>query len=341
MDRFLAMPSDRRAIAFAKAGAASGWPTASVEKDFWVCLLLREVFGLPAYGQHIIFKGGTSLSKAWHLIDRFSEDVDLSIDREALGFGGERAPEAAVTGKERKRRLKALAIACRNAIYQEIAPALRNRLAVLLPSRDSWSLDPDADDPDDQSLLFAYPRTEDPRAIGYLRPVVKLEFGSRSDPWPNDCCQIVPIVAQQLPLLFDSPAGTVRALRPERTFWEKAMLVHEERFRPVDRPRRARLARHYYDLWRLILSGVGVRAAADEDLFVRVAKHRELYFAQTWVDYRTLQRGSLQMLPLERQAAEWRADYQAMRAAMFVDEPPPFEDLLRVVERFQDDFNRG
>jgi hypothetical protein len=202
-------------------------------------------------------------------------------------------------------------------------------------------LEVDADDPDGQTLLFAYPVTQPSSIASYLRPVVKLEFGSRSDPWPTESRRIAPIVAERLPALFDAPGSMVRALRPERTFWEKAMLLHEERFRPAGKSRRARLARHYYDLWRLIESGIGARAAADVDLFARVARHREHYFAQTWVDYSTLRRGTLQMLPLPEQAATWRTDYEAMRTAMFVEEPPPFATILQVVERFQNEFNRS
>jgi hypothetical protein len=239
MQRFFSMPAERQAMAFAQAGATSGWNAGSVEKDFWVCVVLREVFALPRHGPNITFKGGTSLSKAWQLIDRFSEDVDLTIDRAGLGFGGDKAPEAAATGKEQKRRLKSMTTACQNAIRQKIAPALRQRLATFLPNSKPWSLEVDADDPDGQTLLFAYPVTQPSSIASYLRPVVKLEFGSRSDPWPTESRRIAPIVAERLPALFDAPGSMVRALRPERTFWEKAMLLHEERFRPAGKSRRA------------------------------------------------------------------------------------------------------
>lgn len=341
MERFLRLTAARRAQAFQQASAETGWPAAAVEKDFWVTLVLRELFTLPAHAGHLTFKGGTSLSKAWKLIERFSEDVDLTLDREALGFGGDQSPEEATSGKERQRRLGRLREACRREVHGALAGTLRARLAALLPDTPRWTLEADAEDPDNQTLVFAYPRAVSPGPADYLRPAAKLEFGGRADPWPVASATIAPIAATTLPDLFDAPDVVVRALQPERTFWEKVMLLHEEQFRPPGKARRARMARHYYDVWRLIEAGVAERASADTGLFERVARHREVYFRQTWVDYSTLRRGGIQMLPAAEHARAWRDDYQAMRTAMFVDEPPPFEVILDVVRGFQEAFNRG
>jgi hypothetical protein len=133
MERFLGHPVDVRARAFEQAAAQTGWRLGSVEKDFWVCFVLRELFALPQHGEHLTFKGGTSLSKAWGLIDRFSEDIDLTIDRDQIGFGGARAPEAATSKKEQGRRLDLLRGACRSAITESLEPSLRAR-QTLLPS---------------------------------------------------------------------------------------------------------------------------------------------------------------------------------------------------------------
>jgi hypothetical protein len=139
------------------------------------------------------------------------------------------------------------------------------------------------------------------------------------------------------------PEGTfdIRTLAAERTFWEKAMLLHEETFRPEDRPRKARLARHYYDLWCLITRGIAERAAADLTLFHRVAEHREMFFRISWVDYATLRPGSLRLLPPPRDLDAWRRDYEQMRGPMFFGHMPSFEEILRVVGDFAEHFNRG
>ena len=126
-----------------------------------------------------------------------------------------------------------------------------------------------------------------------------------------------------------------------RTFWEKAMLVHEENFRPADKPRKVRLARHYYDLWCLINKGVAAQAMADSGLFQRVAAHREIFFRWSWVDYSTLRHGSLRLIPSDDQLAAWRQDYQIMRGEMFFGDVPKFDAILRVVGDFEKRFNQS
>lgn len=336
MDRFLALPPAERELAFQQAGAARGLAPGSVEKDFWVCLILRELFTLPDHANHLTFKGGTSLSKAWGLIDRFSEDIDLTIDRASLGFSGEDGPEAAPSRTKQRQRIEALKVAARVLIANQLAPALTVRLRKLLSTNESWELTVEADG---ETILFGYPRRATALTQGYLATDVKLEFGARSDPWPSEERQVTPIAAEVYPDLFDAPAVTVRALRPERTFWEKVMLLHEERYRPAGKGRRARMARHYYDVWRLIDKGVAAMAVADEKLFDQVAAHRQLYFGYSWVDYGTLRRGQVNVLPDDGSLDEWRQDYAAMQGAMFVETPPPFEEILEVIVTFQREFN--
>jgi len=335
---FLAQPAAVRARAFEQTAAKCGWPPGNVEKDFWVCVMLRELFVLPACGGNLTFKGGTSLSKAWGLIDRFSEDIDLTIDRDALGFGGEQAPERASSSKERQRRLATLKQACRDSIARQIEPALGARLQALVP-KESWSLTADSHDPDGQTLLFAYPRAAGEGAPTYVRPVVRLEFGARSDPWPAESRKVSSLVAEAFPSLFLVTACTVRALLPERTFWEKVLLLHEERHRPAGKTRRPRMARHFHDVWRLIEAGIADKAVVDASLFEQVVQHRQVYFRQNWVDYATMKRGTLEMTPNHDQLAEWRADYAAMQGDMFLTPPPPFDEVLAALAAFQSRFN--
>lgn len=224
-------------------------------------------------------------------------------------------------------------------IANTIKPALMARLKSIILAKDEWSLLSDDDDPDGQTLLFAYPRRDEVESPRYVTAVVKLEFGARSDPWPVETRTVVSIVAEEYPALFDAPSCAVRSLLPERTFWEKVMLLHEETFRPPHKPRRVRMARHYYDVWRLIKAGVAKRAVDDIALFERVAAHRKVYFRHSWVDYATLRRGMIRMLPPPEQLEEWRRDYAAMRGEMFFDDPPSFDEILAEVERFQAEFN--
>ena len=173
------------------------------------------------------------------------------------------------------------------------------------------------------------------------RPVVKIELGARAETEPVELPVIQPFLAEAFPDLFTESTFIVSTVAARRTFWEKAMLLHEEQFRPADRQRKARLSRHYYDLWCLIEGGIAKQAMEDTGLFERIAKHRQIFYRQTWVDYNALCRGSLDLIPSEKQRAEWQHDYETMRGVMFFNEPPSFDEILQQVRQFQDEFNAG
>jgi len=231
MNSFLLLEAARRRQLCEEVETKLDLPAASVEKDFWVCWTLRELFTLPEFGSHLTFKGGTSLSKAWKLIERFSEDIDVVIDRDFLGFGfgDAQAPETAPSGKQRDKRLEGLKSACQILIRDRLEPALHKVLRNKLPKGLSWTLKPDADDVDQQTLLFQYPAAFSTGA--YLRPVVKIELGARSDTEPSVVPEIRPYLAEALPGEFKDSAFRIRTVAAERTFWEKAMLLHEEAYR--------------------------------------------------------------------------------------------------------------
>lgn len=338
MQRFLALVAADQRLAFSQVAEQRGLIASSVEKDLWVCWTLAQLFSLPALAEHLTFKGGTSLSMAWGLIDRFSEDLDLTIARAALGFGGAQSPDSAASGKQQAKRLKALKVACRTHVAGPIRQALADRIAGVVGTR-PWRLALDDEDPDGQTLLFDYPSLFPPLGGRYVTPTVKIELGARSDPWPVETRTIRPMVAGVFPQAFTRAEFTVQALLPRRTFWEKAMLLHEETFRPADKPRRPRMARHYYDLYRLIEHGIGREAASDSELFDHTARHRLVFFRQTWVDYATLRPGTLRLLPPPAQEAGWREDYADMQREMFSVPPPSFDEVLRVVGEFERELN--
>lgn len=339
MKVFLKLPASERRLAFQQVESQMGLQAVSVEKDFWVCWTLRELFTLPGIGEHLTFKGGTSLSKVWKLIQRFSEDIDLIVDKEALGFGGDAAPEKARSKGKRKERLENLMETCRQWVQGILQPALRIPLQAVLGETD-WQLEVDPDMPDGQCLLFFYPSVFSKDAAGYVRPIVKIELGARSDDWPHQTKAIQPYVLELFPALGLDAAFPVRVLAAERTYWEKACLLHEETFRPAGKPRKIRMARHYYDLWCLLRAGVGRSALADLALFQRVAEHREIFFRFGWVDYSTHKPGTFRLVPPEHHLAHWRNDYEAMLGPMFFGEVPDFDEILHAVGEFEQQFNR-
>lgn len=332
MDGFIQKPAAEKTQALKEAAARLDIPARIVEKDFWVCWTLRELFALPGHGPQLTFKGGTSLSKGWKLIERFSEDIDVVIDRDSLGFPGEE-----LSGKQ----LERLKDACSARVVKKLLPDLREQLARQLPKGAKWHIEAAeaSEDPDLQTILFHYP-TEFPEGTGYIRGAVKIELGARSEPEPAESPEMRPLLAEALPDFVADASFAVRTVVPRRTFWEKAMLLHEETWRPAGKPRKARLSRHYYDLWCLITKGVAAEAVKDEGLFERVAAHRKAFFRYGWMDYDTLSKGSLRVLPLPDQEAEWRKDYEAMRGEMFFRDPPPFDDVLKVIGEFVSGFNK-
>ncbi|HNT27502.1 MAG TPA: nucleotidyl transferase AbiEii/AbiGii toxin family protein [bacterium] len=341
MDAFIRKTRDERRLIFEQVESRRKLPAYSIEKDLWLSLAVRELFSMTAIGPHLTFKGGTALSKVWKIIDRFSEDVDLTIDRAALGFSGDTAPETAPSMKKRRQRLDELKESCRRYVHGPLAEGLRQRLAEKLPSGESWDLVGAEDDPDGQTLLFQYPSCWDTALARYVTPAVRLEFGARSDPWPASDRSITPMVAEEFPQLFTVMSCSVRALAAERTFWEKAMLLHEENSRPLEKGHKRRMARHYYDLWALIRHGVDRSAVADEALFEAVAAHRRIFFNWSWMDYDTLRKGSLRIVPLPDRMSAWQRDYDEMRREMFFDEPPTFADVIATVRAFENRSNHG
>jgi hypothetical protein len=336
LDSFIALPEATRRTLCEQAGQLLGLDAASIEKDFWVCWTLRELFALPDLGPHLTFKGGTSLSKGWKLIERFSEDIDVVIDRAFLGFGGDLSPENAPSNKQRDQRLEDLKGACQRTIEGVLAPAFEQRIRGKVTAA-SWRLQGDPGDPDKQTLLFSYPTAI--ASGSYIRPVVKIELGARSDTDPSTMPTIQPYLAEALPDVIEAAAFQVRTVVPERTFWEKASLLHEEGYRGEGKVPPARLARHYYDLWCLIRAGVADRALADESLFDRVVAHRKVFFRKSRAVQESLRPGRLQLLPGAEHLAAWERDYAAMRESMFFGEAPPFSEILRVIGEFERRFN--
>lgn len=229
--------------------------------------------------------------------------------------------------------------ACRNWVQGPLQAALEQRIAERFGPRDGWRLEVDPDMADGQCLLFHYPSAFSATEAGYVRPVVKIEFGARSDDWPSEVRSIQPYVAEVLPQAIPDAVFSVSTPAAERTFWGKAMLLHEETFRPADKPRKERMARHYYDVWCLVARGVANQAAADDMLFARVAQHREIFFRLSWVDYSTLRPGSLRLTPPADHRDVWQKDYEEMAEAMFYGERPSFEEILRVIGEFEQRFN--
>lgn len=342
MKDFIQLPSDEQRVYYEQASAKLNLPVPAVEKDFWVCWTLSKLFNLPDWKNHLTFKGGTSLSKVWNLIKRFSEDIDVTVSRSFLGFDGDADPEAAGTRSQKEARIKRLKQAARDRVMGELASLLQDIVVNNLPNGSAGQIILDETDTDNCTVLFHYPRATLDESLGNMLPYVKIEMGPRGDNWPAHSHTITPYLETGLPGTLSMDGGIiVNVLDAERTFVEKAMLLHEDTFRPTHRPRKPRMARHYYDLYCLIDAGIGVRAINDINLFTRVREHRQFYYPVSWVDYSTMVPGSMRIVPKETAIAEWAADYNAMRDVFFFDVAPPFEQIMNTLQVFENELNHG
>lgn len=343
MDEFAQRSAIDRADLFGAVAARRGLNAAIVEKDFWVCWTLRRLFVLDAPPAGLLFKGGTSLAKVFKVIERFSEDIDLSFNRSDLGFGGASDPLAAQSNKQRQKRLASLTDACRQSICDTLLPRLRNAFsnALAKASRRAWTLDIAEDDPDQQTLVFQYPTSiavASAAGPAYIRPMVRLEIGARSDHWPAIEGAVTPYVAEDFPNLFAAPTCSVHVLAAERTFWEKATILHVWHHAPADKVLRDRQSRHYYDLVRMYEHGIGREAMRNTDLLLKVAHHKSVFFASATARYAEARPGMLRLVPPDSRLNELRRDYQSMQEMIF-GPAPTFEHLMTILSEIESAIN--
>lgn len=341
MDKVARLPAAERAALFGETGAGRGVANTIIEKDFWVCWTLRRIFALPeGPTTSLVFKGGTSLSKAFNAIRRFSEDIDLSFDRAELGYVGDRDPDQEGLGKNKAAKLiDELVRDVEAHIAEQLLPALHSAFTNELgtPGADSWSL---AIDPNDaQTVNFHYPAafaTSAYAGMSYITPRVKLELGARGDPWPIEAKVIRPYAAEDFPTFFENADTIVRVLSARRTFWEKATALHAEAHRPPESPTPQYFSRHFYDLAMLFDTHDGKVASSDFELLAKVTKHKAVFFRSAWASYDTARPGSLRLVPSEARIKDLRADYRAMAPMMFDAVPPTFDEILRRIGQLQD-----
>ncbi len=333
MDTLLARttPDERRDL-FVATGARMGISEHIIEKDFWVCWTLRRLFSIPKIGAHLTFKGGTSLSKAYALIERFSEDVDLTLERSWLGVAD------APTGSPRQ-WLNKLKDACRSAVSEMVVPALEADMKQRL-SGEQWSLiAPQKQDEDPRELLFRYPSVLSAPKTPYVGPEVKMEFSARSEIEPAREASVRPYAAIEFPDVIPDAAVPLRCLDPERTLFEKATLLQEELQRPFDQGVRKYLSRHYYDLAQMVHRGVAASALAKIALYDDVVRHRSTFFKNRWMgDYAAMRKGPLILQPTGERLEDWYRDYAQMEIMLFRS-PPDFSDLLATAQAFAERVN--
>lgn len=326
-ERFLALSAQDRRLAFENAALGLRLSPVVLEKDFWVTWLLGLLFKAPAWAGQLVFKGGTSLSKVFGVIDRFSEDIDLSLQpafvgADVVGF------EALESRIKRDVAMDEMQHLCAAAVKGLLMPALEATITQALgqAANGAWlrfAMDADAKSP---VVFFAYPGTK-LAGFNYVRQEVKLEFGSLTDQQPTQTHAVRPLVAQRYESLFGDWQCQVTALALERTFWEKATILHAEFHRPAASVMPDRYARHYFDMVRLLEHPQASAMLTNAMLRERVVNWKSKLYARAWARYDLAQPGTFKLVPpLSRQAA-LAQDYERMQP-MFMSRPPAFSHLM-------------
>jgi hypothetical protein len=301
-----------------------------VEKDFWVCWILKHLFAEPTLKLQMVFKGGTSLSKVFGLIDRFSEDIDLILDWRLLGYGLEEGndPYQAIQSKTKQSRYNQ-DMNAKAAEY--IRGTLLDQLNLLFAPVAGIAASIDKDDPHTVNVQYPAAFTAE-----YIRPEVRLEIGPLASWVPSNPHTIQAYAATCFPKAFTESVCAVVAIDAERTFWEKATILHQEAHRPGTIP--ARYSRHYYDLFKLAESPVKAAALSNHALLKAVVEFKERFYYSSWAHYDLAQPGTFRLSPPESQLAALQRDYRAMRD-MFYKEPPEFAEVLRSLKVLEDEIN--
>lgn len=341
MSEFARLPRAERRQVLQEAASRLGLTPLVVEKDFWVCWMLRVLFGHAEFGEQLVFKGGTSLAMVFGVIERFSEDIDLGFAPGLFGVD-EAVLNAAPSGKKRAAGMDELTRACAHHVEHKVVPPLAEAILAALGSRalaGDWLRYEFDESAKSANVLFTYPTAIDALG-GYVQKTIKLEFGSLTNQRPQGRHAARPLLARADVGPFDDFEASATVLELERTFWEKATILHSEAHRPLDKPMRDRTARHYSDFAALWQHGTRAQAVARMDLLEDVALHKRRFFPTAWASYEAARPGTLRLAPPDGRLPELARDYARMRP-MFMREPPAFESVVTVLRGAEQELNGG
>lgn len=302
-----------------------------IEKDFWVCFMIDHLFNDCKYKKAFVFKGGTSLSKAYHVIERFSEDIDLILDWRKI------IDEETNPWEERSKTKQDL---FNKQINSEAAKFYRNELVPKLNEEIKEKLGDGEwiviDDEDEMVVDFYYPQIFETE---YLRSCVRLEIGPLAEWMPSHETNITPFVAEKYPALFTQKNTTVLTIDVERTFWEKLTILHKIAHFPEGKPLPSRYARHLYDVYNLGNSWVKENAFGRKELLEKDVAFKQKFYYAKGAHYETATLNSIELLPNESIKKELVDDYEAMRN-MIYGNIPSFDEILLFLRELQDEVHK-
>jgi Nucleotidyl transferase AbiEii toxin, Type IV TA system len=326
-EAFVQLPLDEQASILQTCAGKLGRRPEHLEKDVWICWVLQALFTMPSR-LPMAFKGGTSLSKVYSAIRRFSEDVDITVDYKALDHSID--PFDAKTSRTSSEKFTEL---LRTKLADHTKNVIRPHFENLVAQLAEKSPKPIAISEDGEKLFIPYPSR-----FGSGESVF-LEFGGRNVIDPGEDRTLKPYIAAEIPeLLF--PEATVRVLSASRTFWEKVTLIHVACNRSDPKLDADRQSRHWHDLAVLADHKIGEASLADPALLEDVVRHKSVFFRASYAKYDACLSGGLRLLPGTPLLEALRADYEKMIAnGMFEGEPPTFDSIIARLQKLEKQIN--
>lgn len=324
------LPAKERTALFINTANKMGMTETIIEKDFWVCLTLDYLFHRCKWKSNLAFKGGTSLSKAYQAIERFSEDIDLILDWRVLGFGSHE-PWAPRSNTQQDLFNKEANSRAEIFLKDEFMPRIRMDLSHELGADVLVHIDED----DGQTILFGYPHEF---SDDMILQEIRLEIGALAAWTPASEKRIIPYAAEQYGHLFKQPKTSILTVLPERTFWEKITILHREANRPENSDFPKRYSRHYYDLYCMNSTPIKERALADLNLLNKVVLFKEKFYRSPWAQYDKARAGTMKLLPPTYNMDILREDYDHMLNMIFGNKPG-FDEMMAGIKQLENEIN--
>jgi hypothetical protein len=329
MQRIATVPADDRADLFRNTASKMQLHEAIVEKDFWVCWTLDYLFHQCQWKSSFAFKGGTSLSKSYQLIQRFSEDIDLIMDWRLLGYDYNEPWENRSNTKQDAFNKEANTRA-EIFLIETVLPVLQKDFFRLLKTDVHLYID----ETDKQTIRFVYPQTFSDTSI---LQEIRLEIGALAAWTPARETVIKPYAAEQYAKLFHTPETAILTVMAERTFWEKVTILHREANRHGS-SLPSRYSRHYYDLYCMSQTAIKTNAFSDQNLLARVVQFKEKFYRCPWAKYEDAKVGTMKLMPIPEYIDELRGDYRHMENMLYGDKPT-FDEILAGIASLEQELN--
>lgn len=328
---FFNLAKEERQLIISKAADQMDVSEMIIEKDLWVCWLLEQLFTLPT---RMVFKGGTSLSKVFNVIKRFSEDCDITIDYR--DFAEQEIDLEKISRSQLKKISQGLKIQLKQFVNNSVLPLLENKIETQFPEQEFEIVLSE----DGEKLEFYYPSIM-ADSIVYFRDHVLIEFGIRNSTEPCEEHQIIPYLTNSIGSEILVPKPMINTLSPIRTFWEKVTLIHVECHRERLHQTPERLSRHWYDLYMLHHSPIGAEALERLDLLESVLEYKRAFFNASYANYDDCENSKLRLLPSSENLKALSKDYDRMiDANMFYQKPPIFTEIIAVLQALESTINQ-